>query len=198
MIPSNDDFLASSARWDGKHRGIQYQLNWHGRSEYSPQGTWCWYIIVTDEQFYPEDWQRLRLEREDRQFSGGGNWHRHWDYYKFPDVEPHGEWTFGEMRTYLGRDGKEHEWVKVGCDYAHAFDRDGGYWEGRADVERDVKRSIDLLVEMFPNRREQCAYTGRFGDSSEFYTARNGARVLKTQVDQFKDGWDTWLPADAA
>lgn len=193
--PKHSDFLDAACKWRGEHQGIAYELSWHGRSEYNPQGTWCWYILLTQEQFYADDWAKLRLPREDKQLIG--SWHRHWDYDTFPDVKPHGGWTFGEMSVALGRDGKEYEHVKVGCDYAHAFDRDGGYYEGREQVERDVKRSIDLLVEMFPRRRERCGYTGQYDDPEQFYTARNGSRVHKSQADKFSDGWEAWRPADA-
>jgi len=197
MLPTLDDFLSSCAKWNGEHQGIRYELSWHGRSEYSPQGTWCYYLRLVEEQFFPEDWKRLRMERQDRQFMGGGSWHRHWDYDSFPDLEPHGGWTFGEMDIYLGRDGKEHESLKVGCDYAHSFDRDGGYWEGRSDVERDAKRSIDLLVEMFPRRRPRCAYSGKYDDPENFYEARNGSMIHKDQEAKLRsEKWEGWWPKE--
>jgi hypothetical protein len=195
MKPALSDFLDCAARWNGSHEGIGYELSWHGRSDYSPDGTWCFYIIVNSQQFYPEDWAKLRLEREDKQMFSS-SWHRHFNYDKFPDLEPHGEWTFGEMDTYLGNDGKEHERVKVGCDYAHLFDREGGYWEGRSDVERNAKHSIDLLVKMFPHRKLRCEYSGRFDDADQFYTARNGKVVHKSQSDKFSAGWSAWLPKE--
>lgn len=197
MVPSKEDFLAASCRWDGKHQGVHYQLSWHGRSDYSPNGTWCWYLLLSDEQFYPDDWAKLRLEKEDREFYG--SWRRHWSYDNFPDLEPHGGWTFGEMDLHLGRDGKEHEHVKVGCDYAHLWDHEGGFPDGRSSVEHDVKRSIDLLIAMFPKRRERCAYCGMYDDAEQFYTAKNGSRVHNSQKDKLREsGWDGWLPADLA
>jgi hypothetical protein len=197
MIPTNDEFLSASCTWRGEHHQVRYELSWHGRSEYQPQGIWCWYLLLTEEQFYPDDWKRLRLERQDRQFGDGGSWHRHWDYDSFPDVEPHGGWTFGEMHIQLGRDGKEYEHVKVGCDYNHSWDRDGYYSEGRAEIESDVKRSIDRLVAMFPKRRERCGYSGKWDDSDQFYTARNGSRIHKSNEAKLRaDKWDCWWPAD--
>jgi hypothetical protein len=195
MNPTIDDFLKSSARWQGEHCGIAYELSWHGLSDYNREGIWCYYLMLRQEQFYAEDWDKLRLKREDREFAG--NFRRHWNYEDFPDLEPHGGWTFGEMKIYLGKDGREFEFVKVGCDYAHHFDEQGGYWEGRADVERDAKRSIDLLNKLFPKRRERCDYTGRYGDPHEFYTARNGRRVLNTERDKFNDDhWPDWQPVE--
>lgn len=192
MRPSLEDFLSSAARWHGTHQDIGYELSWHGLSEYSPEGTWCWYISITSEQFYPDDWARLRLEQQDREFAGSIR--RHWDYDSFPDLDAHGGWTFGEMATYLATTGKEHERVKVGCDYAHLWDREGGYYEGRTQIERDVKRSIERLTEMFPKRRTRCAYCGKYGEPEEFYTAKNG-RVHKHHEDKLRaDNWANWLP----
>lgn len=194
--PTLADFIDCAARWRGEHRGVSYELSWHGCSDYSPQGTWCYYIFVNSEQFCADDWKRLRLEREDKQFFGEGSWHRHFKYDDFPDLRPHGEWTFGEMHTYLGKDGKEYEQVKVGCDYAHLFDREGGFWEGRADVEREAKRSVDLLCDMFPSRRPRCAYSGRYDDADQFYTAKNGRLIHNSQKDKFDDGWAAWRPSE--
>lgn len=198
MKPTTEDFLASSARWNGEHHGIRYELNWHGLSEYNPHGTWCYYIIITSEQFGAEDWAKLRLVKEDKQTSHGSFW-RHYSYEDFPDLEPHGEWTFGEMKTYLGRDGVEHELVKVGCDYAHLWDRESGYWQGRNEVESHAKHSVDLLVKMFPNRRLRCHWSGKYDTADQFYTAKNGALVHKSQADKIDDSMKPyWLPADQA
>lgn len=197
MRPSLEDFLKSSARWRGEHNGITYELSWHGMSNYNPQGTWCWYIFVSSQQFYPDDWAKLRLGCEDKQLLGT-SWHRHWDYDSFPDLEAHGGWTWGEMSTHLDKDGTEYEQVKVGCDYAHSWDRDMGYPENRTTVEHDVKRSIDLLCKMFPRRRLRCDWSGQYDDAEQFYTARNGRRVHKSQEENLRDDtWGGWLPAEA-
>lgn len=198
MKPTLEQFLESAARWDGEHLGIRYELSWHGYSaDYTPTGIWCWYIIVTQEQFHPDDWAKLRLERQDHDFNGSKR--HHWSYETFPDCDPHGEWTFGEVTTYMGRDGADYERVKVGCDYNHLFDREGGYWEGHDDLERDVKRSIEKLAAMFPNRRPRCGYSGRYDDAANFYTAINGRLVHNSQREKFSTTeWPTWLPAEAS
>lgn len=197
-IPSIEDFHQCSARWIGKHRGISYELSWHSKSDYRPQGSWCYYLILTSEQFHADDWARLRLERQDKQYPPEiGSWHRHYDYYSFPDLDPHVGWTFGEMSVYLGRDGREYELLKVGCDYAHLWDKEAGFWQGREAVERDAKHSIDLLCDMFPRRKQQCAYTGRYDEAGQFYTARNGATVHISQASKFSETeWPMWLPSD--
>jgi len=197
MIPTLKDFMEAGCRWFGEHEGIRYELSWHGCSDYNPQGTWCYYLHLTDEQFYPEDWAKLRLEHEDKEFYD--SWCRHYSYDEFPDLDAHSGWTFGEMSLHLGRDGKEHEHVKVGCDYAHLWDRESDFPDGRASVERDAKHSIDLLIKMFPRRRWRCGYSGRWDDEDQFYIARNGRRVHKSQEEKLRaDKWDTWWPADAA
>ncbi len=179
MKPTLEQFMTCAARWDGEHRGIRYELSWHGASEYQPQGIWCWYIIVTQEQFYADDWAKLRLEPQERELAGSK--HRHWSYETFPDCDPHGEWTFGEMSTYMGRDGKDYDRVKVGCDYNHSHNRDEGYWQGRDDLERDVKASIEKLVKMFPKRRVKCAYSGRWDDADKFFETNAGWLVHVSQ-----------------
>lgn len=194
MTPTIEDFLSGSCRWRGEHQGIAYELSWHGRSEYSPQGTWCWYLLLSDEQFYQDDWAKLRLDRQDKDMFG--SWHRHWNYENFPDLQANGGWTYGEMSSRLGRDGKEHEHVKIGCDYAHLWDRETDYRHRRADIERDARHSIDLLVTLFSRRRERCAYSGEYDDSNQFYTARNGLRVHKANEEKLRaDKWG-WCPAD--
>ena len=197
MKPSLKDFLEAAAQWKGEHQGISYQLSWHGMSDYRPDGTWCYYLLLRQEQFYADDWDKLRMERSDRQFAN--SWRRHYDYDSFPDLEPHGGWTFGEMSIYLGKDGKEYEFIKVGCDYAHLWDRESGFWQGREDVEHDAKRSIDLLCKMFPRRRPRCGYSGIYDDPESFYTARNGAIVHKSRRSEFSDDhWPEWQPVEDA
>jgi len=196
MKPSLEDFLDCSARWRGEHRGIAYELSWHGRSDYSPEGTWCYYLFVNSQQFSADDWQKLRLTHEDREFAG--SFRRHYDYDSFPDLDAHGGWTFGEMSVYLGRDGKEYEQVKVGCDYAHLWDHEGGFWQGRSAVEADCKHSINLLCEMFPARRQRCGYSGIWDDADKFYTAKNGALVHKSKQSDLPEGWALWQPAEDA
>ena len=197
MKPTYQDLLRCGATWRGEHLGIGYELSWHScHEEHQPEGIWCWYIHLCDEQFSESDWAKLRLKKEDKQLFED-RWYRHWCYEDFPDIEPHCGFTFGELKTYLGRDGKEHEWVKIGCDYNHLWDREGGYWEGKDDVEHDVRKSIDLLIEMFPERKERCAYSGTYGERAEFYTAINGKRVHKSKIETFKkEGWENWLPAE--
>lgn len=201
MQPTGKDFLSCAARWRGEYQGIAYELSWHGKSSYTPEGTWCYYLLLSQEQFNPEDWQRLRLDHEDRQYYADGPWHRHWRYDDFPDLDAHGGWTFGELTVHLGRDGREYEHVKIGCDYGHLWDRESGYCHGKTAIEQDAKHSIDLLCTMFPRRKLRCAYSGRFGGPDEFYVAVNGATVHKSQEEKVRangPGWSNWFPAETA
>ena len=195
-IPTQDDFLNSAAEWHGSYLGIQYEVAWHGRSTYQPGGIWNWYVFVSSEQFYPEEWAKLRLNKKDYKF--GESWHRGWSYDEFPDIDAHGGMTFGKLTTYLGRDGKEHEMVKIGCDYNHSFDMENDYPYSLESVTADVKRSIELLTEQFPHRRVECAYSGKYGDASEFYTAVNGKDVHKSCLAKLTEqgGWEKWLPKE--
>lgn len=151
MIPTAEDFIKSSARWSGEHQGVSYEISWHGCSEYNPNGTWCYYIMLTSEQFNNEDWRKLALRSKVIEF--GGVFRVHWSYENFPDLDEHGGWTFGEMRSYLGRDGKRYKYLKVGCDYAHLYDQECGNPYTLSYVEDEAKHSIDILVKMFPNMK---------------------------------------------
>lgn len=197
MTPTLKDFEDAACKWRGSHNDIAFELSWHDKRDYNPHGTWCWYLLLPEEQFNSDDWSKLRLKKEDKQMLGS-SWHRHWGYDDFPDLEAHGGWTWGELTTYLGKDGKEYEHVKVGCDYAHLWDREEGYWQGRSDIQRDAERSIKLFCEMFPNRRFRCGYSGKWDSPEKFYLARNDVRVHVSQEDQFNaDNWPMWMRAES-
>lgn len=195
MIPKLDDFLECSASWLCEHRGVRYRLNWHGKSEYNERGTWCYYLIVSSEEFTPEDWKRLRLKEERYEYTGG--WRQGWGYEDWSEfeLEPHCGWTWGKLEKYLGRDGKEQEVVEVGCDYSHLWDRENNYPDTRSSAESDAKRSIDLLCKAFPNKLERCQYSGMYADKREFYVAVNGNLVHTSQLDKLSPDWTGWFPA---
>jgi hypothetical protein len=100
------------------------------------------------------------------------------------------------MISYLGKlNGKEHELVKIGCDYNHSWDYEAGFPHGLNEVVDNAKHSIDMLIAMFPRRRVRCAYSGQWDDHEKFYTARNGERVHCTNETHLREsGWDAWLP----
>lgn len=194
MIPTYKELQESCASWKGTYKNIQYEIKWWGKSEYQPSGIWNWYIKVNNEQFRPEDWVQLRLERSISKLQGL-HW-ENWDYDNFPNIEAHGGLTYGKMSTYVNRDGKECELVEVGCDYNHYHDEECEYPYTLESVTSDVRNSIDKLLEIFPNMLSRCAYSGMYGEPEEFYTAVNGVQVHKSKLAEIgKNGWSMWLPA---
>ena len=41
-------------------------------------------------------------------------------------------------------------------------------------MKRDVERSIEKLIGMFPNRRVKCAYSGIYDDADKFFETNAG------------------------
>lgn len=198
-IPTHEQYLKSAAVWRGEHKGVSYTLSHHGASDYSRAGTWCFYIHLTEEIFLsPKSFAAFDREPEVKQMTGAGSYYETYDYWSVPDHGFHGGITFYERTTYFGKfDGLPKKALKIGCDYAHSWDRDGGFWEGKDEVERDAKRLIDKLVIDHPVK-SRCSYSGILDAPEAFYTARNGSLVHHSQAGKFSESeWPTWLPADA-
>lgn len=195
-LPTLDEYRSGATTWKRDHKGIGYTLSHHGVSDYSPQGTWCFYIHLLEEQFQrAEDFALFDRDPEVREFPAG-YFREHYPYDDVPDHGFHGGITWYSRDTYVGRDGKSYKALKIGCDYGHSWDRDGGYWQGLDDVAADAERLIDALVATVPFK-ERCGYSGRYDMPSEFYTARNGTRVHNSQASEFSDDhWPLWLPAE--
>lgn len=195
--PDYKTLLKSATTWREEHRGVSIQLSHHGYrdgTEYegaSPEpGTWCYYLLLTEQMFRPEDWAKLVCaERET-------DWGRTYDYENFPDVDFHGGITFYEINIGWDKHQKRKvQTIKAGCDYNHSWDCDGGYWHNYDAVLGDAKASVDSLIEQFPGRLERCGYCGLWDEPSEFYTARNGRRIHKSQQAEFsEERWAMWLP----
>lgn len=199
-LPTHEEYLKSAAVWRGEHNGVSYSLSHHGVSDYSPDGTWCFYIHLTEEIFLsPESFAAFDREPEVKKMGGLESYYETYDYWSVPDHGFHGGITFYERTTYVGKfDGLPKKALKIGCDYAHSWDRDGGYWEGKNDVERDAKRLIEKLVIDYPVKA-RCGYSGVLDEPGAFYTARNGSRVHRSQADKFSETeWPMWLPAEEA
>ncbi len=193
MLPTIEEYMASSPLWRRTHRGVDIKISHHGVSEYSPQGTWCYYLILHEIMFQrPEDWMLFDLPVQIKPSTGDKFW-EHFPYDDTPDLNWHGGPTWGDVRKGFNREtGKPYKIIEIGCDYGHAFDRDGGYWQGFDDVLRDAERSAEALLKIAP-QKTRCGYCGRVDMPDRFYTAINGARVhVEAQI---PEGWDTWKPA---
>ncbi len=191
-LPTLEQYLTSAAKWRRTHKGVGYTLSHHGVSNYSPQGTWCFYIHLLEGQFQrPEDFARFDRESVVRETFPGSFW-QSYDYFDVPDYGFHGGITYYDRTTYIDKTtGEPRKALEIGCDYVHAFDRDRGYYEGLEDVARDAIRLIDKLVEAVP-LKDRCAYSGRYDMPDQFYTAVNGARVHVSQEAKASEGSPNW------
>jgi hypothetical protein len=197
-LPTLDQYRQGATTWKREHKGVGYTLSHHGVSSYSPQGTWCFYIHLLEEQFQrPEDFARFDREPEVREFAG--TYREHYPCEDVPDYGFHGGITWYSRKTYRGRrSGEPLKALKIGCDYAHLWDQEGGYWQGLDDVEADAHKLIDALTAAVP-LKERCAYSGVYDLPDQFYTARNGNRVHRSNAGKFSEAsWSGWLPADQA
>lgn len=195
MKPDYETLLKGGTTWRAKHNGIYLSLAFHGYSEgtnYSHPGIWCYYLHLTEQMFYPEDWKKLWLPETMTEW---GPSHESWN---FPDCDFHGGVTFYEKgRMWDKHLGRQVGTIKVGCDYAHLWDRDEGYPHTYEWVLRDAKHSAEVFMKMFPNRRTCCDYSGIWGEPDEFYTAANGTMVHKShEARPREDGWTGWLPTN--
>jgi len=196
-LPTLEQLRQGATAWKREHKGVSYTLSHHGVSDYSPQGTWCFYIHLLEPQFQrPEDFALFDREPEVREFAGS---HReHYPYDDVPDYGFHGGIAWYSRETFIDRDGSRRKALKIGCDYAHLWDQEGGYWQGLDDVEADAKRLINALVAQVPMKL-RCGYSGKLDMPDQFYTARNGVLVHLSHEDKFTEAeWPTWMRADPA
>lgn len=154
-----------------EHRGLRLEIVNHNRSKYDygrqserdSDGTWCYYITVT-EQMLPEDkfaefW--LAPSSTHKRSSG-------WDepsyaYYaaRFAGVTWHGGVTYYEKLG--GIDGRPRA-VKIGCDFAHYWDE--GYSYEFEYVLSEAQATADQLCEMYAFY-SRCPYMGKWQPASE-------------------------------
>ncbi len=147
----------------GEHNGLTYEVSNHGRdSDYRADGTYCYYVTVSERQLPAELFAEFWLEPVTN-LSSNGMKRISYDYFaaRFANVEWHGGVTFYEKLGGLDGDAR---YVKIGCDFAHYWDEGRGFH--LEQVEREAKATIDELCAMYPFRR-RCPYFGTYHDVSE-------------------------------
>lgn len=187
MKPTLEDYERAAAEWREAHDGVQILIRHHGAngSLCDGHGIWAYYLMIP-EQMYPDKWDQFKCEEKDSGFVEHGP--------AFDRVDFHGGITYAANKPYHCRkSGRFWNLSKVGCDYAHAFDQDGGYWQGFGDVLHDARNSAAELVRAFPDRNFRCRYTGIWAPQAETYTANNGARVHES-VRTRPGVSEHWLP----
>ncbi len=199
-LPTLEQYHQGATTWKREHKGVSYTLSHHGISDYSPQGTWCFYIFINSNMFVNDaDFSCFDRPAEIKQMGAGTYWETY-NYWDVPDFGFHGGITWYSKDRFVDKEGKEQSSIKIGCDYDHLWDRESGYWQGLDDVERDAKALIDKLVEAHPVKL-RCHYSGKLDAPEQFYTAKNGAVVHKSQIEILKESdawWQHWQPAEVA
>lgn len=193
MKPDYETLLHGATTWYETYRDIQIELSFHRYRSEGPvphPGTWCYYLRLVECAFSPEDWRKLVVPSDVHDFGVS------YDYYKFPDLDFYGGVTFYKMHEGFDRLHKRPcQLIKVGCDYAHLWDMERGYPDDYESVLRDAKRSVDVLLEMFPDIHTLCAYSGLWDVDANFYVARNGKKVHKNYAEKIAERGDSpWSP----
>lgn len=149
-------------------------------------------MFLNDESF-----ARFDREPEIRELTSGSFWETH-DYHDVPDYGFHGGITWYSRDIGINKfTGKPEKFLKIGCDYNHLWDREGGYSDDLDSVERDAKRLIESLIEAHPIKTK-CDYCGVLDKPENFYVSRNGRNIHNSQKDKFTpEHWPDWMPEDA-
>lgn len=163
----------------GEHGGVAYQIVNHTRSGFnldcmgmeSNGGTWCYYVTVSEAQLSPELFAEFWLDATATPHASGWPRISH-DYYgaRFSDADWHGGVSFYEKLG--GLDGAQR-YVKIGCDFAHLWDK--GREFDYAQVEAEAIETIKQLQAMYPFYR-RCPYFGTYHAATDMLPhPKNGA-----------------------
>ncbi len=200
-LPTYEQYKQGATTWKRQYKGIHYTLSHHGVSdEYSPDGTWCFYIYINSNTFINDsDFKLFNRERQIIE-SFPGSFYETYDYGSVPDYGFHGGITWYSKETFIDKGGNEQTSLKIGCDYAHLWDREGGYWQGIEAVDNDAKLLIDELVKNHPVKL-RCSYSGKIDNPDQFYTAKNKTTVHVSCMEKHKNDESFikyWMPEEAA
>jgi len=113
-----------------------------GKPLHNGKGCWNYYIYILESQI--ENFADFWLTPELKEFSVGGTQYLSCDYYSSPlsKVHWHGGVTFWEGNN----DIPTRRSIKIGCDYAHLWDMEGGYDTELVDVYADVLQTTEELL----------------------------------------------------
>ncbi len=153
--------LREATKWNGEYKGIRFELSLHGvGDDFRPEGTWAYYLMLSEVQFAPEDWEKVWREPT--------SWYSRSAGFETPSYTDHGWLESLDFRGGITLYEKNHspdvhpenpepQWVKVGCDYAHSWDEGISY--SRGVIESDAKNSINLLHDLI-RIKMRCQWTG--------------------------------------
>lgn len=185
---TSEDRIDAHYRWNGDHRNVRYEICfWGAASMNDGNGIWNFYVILPepmfpDNKFEEHIWLKApEPDEKGRVF---------YSYYVWPfdSLKFHCGITYYHKSS--GIDG-ETRVVKVGCDYAHAWDQDAQY--DRRFVEHETKKCIDSLHDLFPGLRVRCAWSGMWHPSEESVINKNGDPVWREKVNNVPAEYK-WFP----
>ncbi len=198
-LPTLEQYRSGATTWRREHEQIIYNLAHWGVSDYQPQGIWNYYLYLPENMFQrPEDFALFNLEPK-VSLGYGDKFRQDYDYYSIPDLELSGGITFYDRLTGINpATGEPMFVVKVGCDYNHLWNGERGYSEDMEEVDRDAKRSLDVLVSRYAlNRR--CAYSGVIDHPSTFYLSNAGYFIHNSRREALiAEGHPAWMPKEGA
>lgn len=150
--------------WTGTSpEGLEYEVQFWGEGSMNEgNGMWNYYVTIPKDQLRPEDWERVWLPvAQMHHRSSGREWPSYDEYNSILQAgDFHGGITFYEKGQ---TPDTEHQWIKVGCDYGHAWDRDRGYGYSVEEVQRDALRTCrELAAVLSPLVR--CTWSGQYFD----------------------------------
>lgn len=163
------------------HMDVSVLVSNHSRQEdgiRGEEGTYCYYVYVWEDMlpagvFDAEFWLPPVVSEL------GGRKRTTHNYMTAPFAEA--GWNYGiTFYEKLGGIDGEPRGVKLGCDYAHAWD---SHFYRLDDVVSDAKRTVDRLRAMYPFLR-RCSWNGSWAPEGEMVA--EGARLYS------KDGHAQW------
>jgi hypothetical protein len=195
-----EEYQQGMTTWKKEYKSIQYKITHHGISDYSPYGTWCYYILIAPLIFVnPEDFESFNMKKKKSVFPGSEEKKfYYYDYSKLPNLKFHGGCTYYDKKEELDHStGKMMKYFEIGCDYNHYYED-----EYRASyhvnwIDTDAKTSIDCLTSRFKTKI-RCKYSGIWDIEENFYLAKNNCMVHNSQLEilkQSNEAWtEYWLP----
>ncbi len=182
-IVSQTTKLDVSRKFTGNHLGIRFLISQHGEgSEYRPEGTWCYYLLISENQLPDEYKEDFILKPV---FDDKGRLSHNYMSAAIADLNWHCGITYYSKEG--GADG-EPVVIKIGCDYGHYWDENHSYDE--EFVLSDVKGSINSLFSMYPDIKIYSSFYGGYFKRSEGEFNKYGNFVSFLE----KEKWDKEHP----
>ena len=172
--------------WNSEYRNVRFEITKWRLGGNHPFSFTCWnyYIFLPIDQIPREFHTYFILEGKYSKMTPESNERLFYDYSNasyLSDLDWHGDLTFYEKT--LDSEGKLIG-IKLGCDYAHAFDERVGYPYDIDYVLMETKQTIDKLHKLIPNLKISCQWDGKYYDKSECEELPQGGYIAKINCDK--------------